>query len=205
MSVVQFCMSSTVIDLANLGRKVVLGTATVVVLLTVVNLGCGPSEKKRPVATKSGPKWKCKYDPTYLHKYTDAICAWTDENPGRPTTYTKCQELAGMLREMSRVEHNCDATNYTCIGVVASELGLEQMPDCSKLPGRPEEMDTDGSVLESGSMSSSTSNSVVGQGVHKAHKRVHKSDRSAGNAAPRCKKGKPCGNSCIAMNKTCHK
>ena len=26
-----------------------------------------------------------------------------------------------------------------------------------------------------------------------------------GGGAPKCKTGKPCGNACIAMNKTCHK
>lgn len=145
-------MPSALMDLVSLGRNLVLTTNAGVVLLGL-NVGCGPAEKRpaektRPHGAKSGSRsdatWECSHHPDYSHEHTDAICAWANKNPGRPTTYPKCEELAGMLREMSRVHHNCGATNYKCIGYVASELGLEQMPNCSTLPGRPQEVDTSG-------------------------------------------------------------
>lgn len=36
-------------------------------------------------------------------------------------------------------------------------------------------------------------------------RKSYKPSNSTTRAKPRCKKGKPCGNSCIAMNKTCRK
>jgi hypothetical protein len=38
-----------------------------------------------------------------------------------------------------------------------------------------------------------------------ANTAVHAGAAAPATGAPHCKTGKPCGNSCIAQNKTCHK
>lgn len=45
----------------------------------------------------------------------------------------------------------------------------------------------------------------TGYNVASGHATSAASAPADGGGHPDCKKGKPCGNSCIAMNKTCHK